>query len=120
MDFQKKRFTFIMSLKIQLCVFMERKEEIVFIDSNNGVFILKSYEKLIKISDYMSAYQIIRSSCMNYFVLKSKKCKFVLFKTYNNEIESGNRLRMLRKGSLKYSKKSIILSCLNYSIYLNH
>ena len=119
LDFKRKRIILVFKLPIIAGVFLEQKKNFAFITVGCVLYILKDYASLIKILDVSFGGQIFKSSCSNYLVIRYKRRKFQLINPETKETEEGSKLRFLLQGKLKYSKNSIIVSCLNYIGLIN-
>lgn len=59
-------------------------------------------------------YQMINCTFPNYFVIKKDSGFFISLNLEKGKQEIQNRLRDLNLGSLRFSKQSIIISCIEY------
>ena len=119
LDFEKKGIIFNSCVNIIAGVFIEDQKKLVLNCGNYEYYILKNYIKLVKIIDQFLGYQIMKSATSNYCVIKTSKSLFVLLNLKTKLIDDETRLRKLKRGTLKYSKEVLIVSCLDYSLCLN-
>ena len=120
LDFKRKSIYFSFDMKISLGLFMEQQKQFILCNREQEIFVIKDYMRCEKILAPFYGYQILKSSGLNYCVLKKPNKYFILVNLETKEKENRLKLRRLKKGTLKYSKKTIIVSCLEYLKYLNH
>ena len=97
--------------QIQAGIFLN---DLYIFSTLTGVYILENFIDLIKIHrDYMGAH-IMKSSCSDYFIFKSGYKNFTSKNMITYQNYTGERLRHLNSGSIKFSKKFLIISCFDY------
>ena len=115
LDFNKKAVVFSFNDKIHNGRFIEKRNMFVYVSRFFGLYILKDYCTLIKIKDYYQGLQIYTDSYQECLIVKSFLNKFYSLNLMTGKEEIIERLRDVKSRSLKYSKKNLITSCLNYT-----
>ena len=106
-------------MKIHAGVFLENKKQFAFFN-DGGVYILNDYMNLVKICYNLLGFQMLKSTCSNYCVIKYMNTTLTMINTQTKEFEVAKRLRFLKQELVKYSKKTLIFSCLGFYDYLTH
>ena len=93
--------------------FNENFQFFVYIDEDGSIFMVKDYSKLVKVVQISKSFQINFSFSIEKVFFKQLDGSFVLINLGHNKIErAADKVRKLYK-SLKYSKRAILISCLN-------
>ena len=119
-DFNQKKVLFNHENGILAAEFSEKHKFLVFRDSNNKIFILKDYTKLIEIKINLLGYQFYLCSNENEMklIIRQVDSGFAMVDITKAKLESvGRKLRNLRK-NFTYPKKALLISCLNYNSFI--
>ena len=116
-DFKSNRVIYNHKQRIWVGIFLDKVNCFVFSDTSSNIYILQGYINLLKICSGR-IYQIYLTSDLLKLIFRNPKSSFHLCDLNNCTVGSYiKRLRLIDK-DLRFTKRSLIISCIRYNCVL--